>query len=136
MLKRDTRYFIFSIINGIFPFSFFLQYTIFMYFFKKKISSRRKSFSSSRVRESEHLFLICLVVPPFARMELILFSSLYCREGLITPTLNFYFMVRTQPGTSFLLSSSGRSMTSHVMKTLVMKMMMLVIAEGLGTNSN
>jgi len=46
---------------------------------------------------------------------------LYCREGLITPTLNFSFMVRTQLGISSLSSSSVRSMTSHVMKLLEMK---------------
>jgi len=61
---------------------------------------------------------------------------LYCREGLITPTLNFSFTVRTQLGISSLSSSSVRSMTSHVMKLLEMKMkvttMATQIAEGQG----
>ncbi|KAL5656740.1 hypothetical protein ACJX0J_036059, partial [Zea mays] len=53
-------------------------------------------------------------------------------EGLITPTLSFSFTVRTQLGISFLSSSSVRSMTSHAMKLLEMKVttMATQIAKG------
>ncbi|XP_062222390.1 clp protease adapter protein ClpF, chloroplastic-like isoform X3 [Phragmites australis] len=70
---------------------------------------------------------------PFYQSQKKIFQQLKNQreEGLITPTSNFYFMVRIQPGTSSLSSSSVRSMTNHVMKLLGMKMtMMTQIAEG------
>ncbi|XP_052165664.1 clp protease adapter protein ClpF, chloroplastic-like isoform X2 [Oryza glaberrima] len=47
------------------------------------------------------------------------------KEDLITPILNFCFLARTLLGTSFLSSSFVRSMISHVMKLLGMKMTMM-----------
>ncbi|XP_039849206.1 clp protease adapter protein ClpF, chloroplastic-like isoform X4 [Panicum virgatum] len=71
---------------------------------------------------------------PFYQWQKKIFQQLknQRKEGLITPTLNFYSMVRTRLGTSSPSNNSVRSMTSPAMKILEMKMttMATQVAEG------